>query len=247
MGIGMKSQSKQKYSKKEYPNKKNKFVRNQRTNSKSNIESNSDSEEGPDEDEFFTNNQSNNKKKNNKHAPKETKISHRPVSVVRDIPGLKIYNNRDNNNLSNNLDVRFDTALGKSLDYETIRKQYSFLDDYREKEINEMKRILKDKKLLSRLSDNEINEIKYKLQSTFSKLEALKKKDREKLALKNYIKENKDKSNKFLTRAEKRKVLLIDRFENMNSKQKNKSIERKRKRKLGKEMRQLEFSNNNRN
>lgn len=85
--------------------------------------------------------------------------------------------------------------------------------------------------------------MKYRLQSTRSKLESLKKKDREREAVKNYMKEQKAENNgKFLTRAEKRKVILVDRFEHMNSKQKNKSIERKRKRKLGKEMRALEFN-----
>lgn len=209
------------------------------------------------EDDFFSDeedNRSNMKngaqkeattKKKSKHAPKETRINHRPVSVVRDIPGL-VVRNRDGDGgsgLFGNRDVRFDTALGKSVDYETVRKQYAFLDEYREREIAEMEKILKDRKMLSRMDDNEIEEMRYKLQSTRSKLEALKKKDREKEALREYLREHKnDKNGKFLTRAEKRKVLLVDRFEHMSSKQKNKAIERKRKRKLGKEMRAMEFS-----
>ncbi|KAG0670913.1 rRNA biogenesis protein rrp36 [Pichia californica] len=211
-------------------------------------------EDSEDEDDFFSDDNSNNNnnkqkqqqsKKKNKHAPKETKINHRPVSVVRDIPGLVVRNRDSNLDSFNNRDIRFDTALGKSIDYEIVRKQYSFLDEYRETEIKEMEKILKDKKLLNRLDENQINDLKYKLQSTRSKLESLKKKDREKQALKDYIKENKNSNNnKFLTRAEKRKVLLVDRFEHMNSKQKTKSIERKRKRKLGKEMRALEFGRN---
>lgn len=201
----------------------------------------SDSDSGPEEESFFeSESKGNGKGKSNKHAPKETKNIHRPVSVVREIPGLVIPDKYRDNSI-NNGDIRFDTALGRSIDYEVVRKQYSFLDEYREKEICEMEKVLKNKKMMSKLSSNEVEEIKYKLQSTKSKLESLKKKDREKNAIKSYVKENKD-SKKFLTRAEKRKVILVDRFENMNSKQKNKSIERKRKRKLGKEMRALEFS-----
>lgn len=212
-------------------------------------------EQDSEEDDFFSaedaehgkkgRGQQNETKKKSKHAPKETRINRRPVSVVREIPGL-VVRDRDgdgDSGLFGNRDVRFDTALGKSVDYEVVRKQYSFLDGYREKEIAEMEKILKNKKLLSRMDESEVADIKYKLQSTRSKLEALKKKDREKEALKVYLREHKNDNNgKFLTRAEKRKVLLVDRFEHMNSKQQTKSIERKRKRKLGKEMRALEFS-----
>lgn len=192
--------------------------------------------------------QDDDKKKKNKHAPKETKISHRPVGVVRDIPGLDIKKDYAGDGsysggLYGNRDVRFDTALGRSVDYEVVRKQYAFLDEYREKEIKEMEGILRNKKLLSRMDENEIEELKYKLQSTKSKLQSLQKKDKEKEALKTYLREQKQENGgmKFLTRAEKRKVVLVDRFESMDSRQKNKSIERKRKRKLGKEMRALEF------
>lgn len=133
------------------------------------------------------------------------------------------------------------------MDYEVVRKQYAFLDELREKEIAQMESILKDRKMLSRMTDGEIEDLKYRLQSTKSKLETLRRKDKEKEALKRYMREQKKESGgKFLTRAEKRKVVLVDRFENMNTKQKNKSIERKRKRKLGKEMRAMEFRQGNR-
>ncbi|AWU75631.1 hypothetical protein CAS74_003958 [Pichia kudriavzevii] len=182
-------------------------------------------------------------KKTNKHAPKETRNIHRPVSVVRDIPGLEV-KNRESGLYG---DVRFEKALGKEVDYEVVRKQYAFLDELREKEIAQMESILKDRKMLSRMTDGEIEDLKYRLQSTKSKLETLRRKDKEKEALKRYMREQKKESGgKFLTRAEKRKVVLVDRFENMNTKQKNKSIERKRKRKLGKEMRAMEFRQGNR-
>lgn len=219
-----------------------------------NIIKNSNSDSEKEEEDFFDSSTSRYKedflkKKKNKHAPKETKINHKPVSVVRDIPGLEIKRDYTGDGsvhgLYTNRDVRFDTALGKSIDYEVVRKQYSFLDKYRETEIKEMENILKNKKMLSRMNENEIEELKYKLQSTKSKLESLKKKDREREALKKYMKDQKkENGGKFLTRAEKRKVVLVDRFESMNSKQKNKSIERKRKRKLGKEMRAMEFRGN---
>lgn len=235
-------------------------------------ESHSDSDSGPEqigyskteqsdsEDDFFdkndkkgnNNNNKNNttSRKKNKHAPVETKINHKPVSVVRDIPGLEIKKDYTHDGsvsgLYMNRDIRFDTALGKSIDYEVVRKQYAFLDEYRESEIKEMEKILKDKKMLARMNESEINDLKYKLQSTKSKLESLKKKDREKEALKKYMREQKvENGGRFLTRAEKRKVVLVDRFENMNRKQQNKSVERKRKRKLGKEMRAMEFRNSN--
>lgn len=208
---------------------------------------NSESED----DDFFDNKKNGKLKgnsKKNKHAPKEVKISKRPISVIREIPGLEIkkkYTEDDDSASAGGLhsrDIRFDTALGRSLDYETVRKQYGFLDEYREREIDEMRKILNNKKLVSMMEPEEIEELRYKLQSTQSKLESLRKKDREREALRKHIRESKENGEtKFLTRAEKRKVLLVDRFENMNSKEKTKSLERKRKRKLGKEMRQLEF------
>lgn len=246
----------------------NKFQNNRLANSQKRQDTYSDSDSGPEiggfrddevdseaeEDDFFDEASNGKPRKNgvsgkkSKHAPKEVKISKRPVSVVRDIPGLEIkkkYTEDDESASVGGLhsrDIRFDTALGKSMDYESVRKQYAFLDEYREREIAEMRKVLGNKKLLARMEPEEVEELRYKLQSTQSKLESLRKKDREREALRNHIRESKLKGeNKFLTRAEKRKVLLVDRFEHMNSKEKNKSLERKRKRKLGKEMRQLEF------
>lgn len=175
-------------------------------------------------------------KKTKKHAPTESSWK-KPVSVVRPIPGLTPKQTEPSLLYQ---DVRFETALGKA-DYKKARKQYSFLDEYREQEIESMEKILKDKEMTSRMSEEELKDLKYRLQSTRSRLEALRSKDRESVVLKNHMKET---GKAFIKRSDQRKLIQKDRFEHMSSSQRTKAMERKRKRKLGKEMRALEHGKN---
>ncbi|EMG48089.1 RRP36 rRNA biogenesis protein RRP36 [Candida maltosa Xu316] len=203
------------------------------------FESDSDSD-GPPTEVSSKNSNNNNSKKKSKHAPSESS-SKRPVSKIRDIPGLP---SRKSQTL--HTDIRFDAAYGKA-DLNKARKNYAFLDDYRKQEIANMEKILADKK--SKLHDYEKEEIKLQLQSLKSRMDTLKNRDLETQVLSNYKKRQMDdfKSGKvdkpyFLKRSEKRKVLQKAKFDSMKPKQREKTMERKRKKRLGKEFRQLEFN-----
>ncbi|QPG76126.1 hypothetical protein FOA43_003512 [Brettanomyces nanus] len=125
------------------------------------------------------------------------------------------------------------------LNYERIRNDYNFLDEYREKEVLEMDKALKDNKLLGRMSEEEVEGLRYKDQSIKSRLGHLKEQKFEKNALSNYKEET---GRKWIKRGDRRKVVRVAKFESMSGKQRLKSMERKRKRKMGKEMRTFAFS-----
>jgi len=185
------------------------------------------------------------KKKKSKHAPTESS-SKAPVSRVREIEGLG--SKYKDNSLYR--DIRFDAAYGKA-DLGAIRKNYAFLDEYREQELSQMKLMLKDKKAASLLSNREREDIEYKVQSLKSRLDTMKNRDLETKILSDHKKEQlkkfKDGSQTnpyFLKKSDKRKLIQKAKFDTMRSSQREKVMERKRKRRLGKEFRELEFNQN---
>ncbi|VEU24418.1 DEKNAAC105528 [Brettanomyces naardenensis] len=172
------------------------------------------------------------KKHTGKHAPTVASTK-RPVSKIREIPGLQ-----GKKQASLYRDIRFDAAYGK-VNYERIRNDYKFLDEYRTKEIDEMDGMLKNKKLMNRMDEGEVENLKYEDQSLKSRMGHLKQEQFEKEALQNYKKET---GKKWIKRSERRNVVRVAKFESMNGKQRRKTMERKRKRKLGKEMKSFAFS-----
>lgn len=183
------------------------------------------------------------KGKKNKHAPSESS-SKRPVSKVREIEGLGT-KYKDN---SLYRDIRFDAAYGKA-DLAQIRKNYAFLDGYREQEISQMKLMLKDKKASSLLSHHEREDIEFRVQSLKSRLDTMKNRDLESKILADHkheqLRKFKDGSQTnpyFLKKSDKRKLIQKAKFDTMKSSQREKVMERKRKRRLGKEFRELEFN-----
>jgi ribosomal RNA-processing protein 36 len=185
------------------------------------------------------------KKKKSKHAPAEA-LSKKPVSKVRKIPGLDINPKYSLSNLYG--DIRFDATYGKS-DLMQTRKNYAFLDEYRQQEIQSMQSILKDKKSAHMLSDYERQDIEQQLQSLKSRLDTMKNRDLEQKILSDHKREQMAKFKEggqsrpyFLKKSEKRKLIQKARFESMKSSQREKVMERKRKKRLGKEFRQLEFN-----
>ncbi|AOA61753.1 90S preribosomes component [Komagataella phaffii CBS 7435] len=168
-----------------------------------------------------------------KHAPSESSAKKR-VSKVREIPGL--LNGSGSSSLYQ--DVRFDTAFGKA-DLQKARENYKFLDEYREKEITELNKILQDDMTEQLLSEREINTIKYKIQSLKSRVDTLKNRDLENEIVRDYKRNHK---NFFLKNSDKRKLVQKAKFDSMKPSQREKVIERKRKRQLGREFKQLEFN-----
>lgn len=181
-------------------------------------------------------------KSKNKHAPTESS-SKRPVSKIRKIEGLETKSTLHQ-------DIRFDAAFGKADLHET-RKNYAFLDEYRQQEIDQLNKIIRDKKNFNKLSYYEQEEIKQNLQSLKSRLDTMKTRDLQHKILQDYkneqmknFKEGKQSNPYFLKRSEQRKLLQKAKFESMKPRQREKVMERKRKRKLGKEFRELEFRQN---
>ncbi|KAK6459953.1 hypothetical protein DFJ63DRAFT_256321 [Scheffersomyces coipomensis] len=220
------------------------FIDNEEDSEASENDSDDSDDDGPPTERYIRGNKNHSSKisKRSKHAPSESS-SKRPVSKIREIPGLKTQ--RDSTLYT---DVRFDAAYGKA-DFHKIRKDYAFLDEYRQKEIKEMESIVKDKKSSSFLSYNELEEIKLRLQSLKSRVETMKNRDLDTKILKDYKKEQIDQFKTgekntpfFLKRSDKRKLLQKARFDRMKSGQREKVMERKRKKRLGKEFRQLEFN-----
>lgn len=175
-------------------------------------------------------------KKKNKHAPSETSAK-KPVSKVRDVAGLE--------NKSMYRDIRFDAAYGKA-DLEKVRKDYSFLDEYRQNEVQDMQLELKKGKNLSYFKREKLQ---HKIQSLKSRLDTLNNRDLETKILSDHKKAqvSKFKSGEqtnpyFLKKSDKRKLIQKAKFENMKSSQREKVMERKRKRRLGKEFKELEFN-----
>mmetsp|Transcript_3993 Transcript_3993/g.4425 ORF Transcript_3993/g.4425 Transcript_3993/m.4425 type:complete len:304 (-) Transcript_3993:699-1610(-) len=175
-------------------------------------------------------------KKKNKHAPSEAS-SKRPVSKIRDIGGLE--------NKTMYRDIRFDPAYGKA-NLDEVRKNYSFLDDYRQQEVQEMEQVLKKDKNLSQFNKQKLE---FKIQSLKSRLDTLNNRDLENKILSEHKKEQlaKFKSGKqanpfFLKKSDKRKLIQKAKFDNMKASQREKVMERKRKRRLGKEFKELEFN-----
>lgn len=181
------------------------------------------------------------KKKKSKHAPTESS-SKRPVSKIRKLEGM---NPKYTQGLHQ--DIRFDAAFGKA-DLQEARKNYGFLDEYRQNEISQLQNIIKDKKTFNSLPGHEQEEIKFQLQSLKSRLDTLKNRDLQNRILNDYkrqqvenIKSGKQSTPYFLKKSEQRKLLQKAKFDSMKPGQREKVIERKRKRKLGKEFKELEF------
>ncbi|CAI4799976.1 CDG_1a_G0051830.mRNA.1.CDS.1 [Saccharomyces cerevisiae] len=180
-------------------------------------------------------------KKKSKHAPVE-QSSKKRVPRVRNIPGLEIPRNKRSNLYQ---DIRFDKSTGKALDSSIIRKRYQFLDEYREKEIDELQKLLQDRKFLSKIDQGEREEMEQRLKSMKSRLQSMKNKDLEREILKEYENDmNKNNNTRYhLKKSEKRKVVQKWKFDHMKAKQREKVMERKRKKRLGKEFKQFEFHN----
>jgi ribosomal RNA-processing protein 36 len=207
----------------------------------------SEPEQGSDSEGFFDSeddseaeqsSRGNKKSKRSKHAPKETS-SKKAVKRIRQIPGLE---NKKESTLYT--DVRFDAAFGKA-DVNRIRKDYKFLDDYRESEIKEIQSVLKNPKVRNGLDNDEVEELEYESKSLKSRLDTLKNRELQQKVLDDYKKKMNSSSTGgkyYLKKSEQRKIIQKHKYDSMKSSQREKVIERKRKRRLGKEFKQLEFN-----
>lgn len=177
----------------------------------------------------------NNKDKNaklsrsSKHAPQE-QSSKKPVSRRREILADPRRKARD---------PRFDPLMGE-VDEEKSRRAYAFLDEYRDREMADLKTQIKTTK-----SPAEKEALKRQLLSMESKKKAQKKKDEADGLLREHRNKEKElvaqgKQPFYLKKSEQKKQLLTNRFADMSKGQVDRAIERKRKKVAGKERKELD-------
>jgi ribosomal RNA-processing protein 36 len=167
-------------------------------------------------------------KRSSKHAPQEL-TSKKPVSRRREILADPRRKARD---------PRFE-ALSGTLDEAKLAKNYSFLEEYREKEMAELRAQIKKTKDVNAKDD-----LKRQLLSMESKKKARQKKEDEAKLLQEHRQKEKElvaqgKQPFYLRKSEQKKQLLMNRYADMSKSQVNKAIERKRKKVTSKEKKEL--------
>jgi len=169
--------------------------------------------------------------RSSKHAPTELS-SKKAVSRKREVvPVIKRLFR----------DPRFE-ALAGPVDDSKVKAAYSFLDDYREDEMKELKEAIKKTK------DEDTKErLKRALMSMESKKKADLRKKKEQEILDRHRKEEKElvkqgKKPFYLKKAEQKKRMLMDQYGNLKGKQLDRVIERRRKKVEGKEKKRMPFA-----
>lgn len=130
-------------------------------------------------------------------------------------------------------------SLSGPLDTEKTKRNYSFLETYRDDEINELKATIRKTK-----DPGAIEKLKHALLSMESRKKSQQAKDLQQEILRKHRKEEKGKIEQgkkpfYLKKADQKKLALTQRFEGMKEKQVEKVIERRRKKQAGKERRSM--------
>ncbi|KAH6892067.1 hypothetical protein B0T10DRAFT_284016 [Thelonectria olida] len=173
-------------------------------------------------------------KRSSKHAPQE-QSSKRPVRRGRDFVPDDTQPRRQQYR-----DPRFDPLVGR-LDEEKAHKNYAFLDEYRDKEMADLRVQIKKTKNLT-----EKERLKRELLSMESKKKSRVRKEEEQNLLKEHRKREKDlvaqgKTPFYLKKSEQKKQLLTERYASMSKGQVDRAIERKRKKYAGKEKKEMDY------
>ncbi|KAI6354124.1 rRNA biogenesis protein rrp36 [Pyricularia grisea] len=171
-----------------------------------------------------------------KSAPEEMS-SKRPVSRYREVV------KPPPNARPKPRDVRFEQELTGE-DYQRFRRNYAFLDQYRDEEMAKLREIISRKKGVTP-ADRE--DAKLKLRKMEDEKRSQERKDREYELMREHKKKEKElvkqgKKPFFLKKSEQKKLLLMDKFAGMSKSQVDKAIEKKRKKVAGKEKKQLPFA-----
>jgi ribosomal RNA-processing protein 36 len=169
--------------------------------------------------------------RSSKHAPTEIS-SKKAVSRKREVVAVPNREYRD---------PRFEATAG-IIDQSKVRKAYSFLDDYREDEMKELKTAVKEAK-----DEYSKEKLKRALLSMESRKKAQIRKDKEQEILDKHRKEEKEavkqgKKPFYLKKAEQKKRMLFDQYGELKGKQLDRVIERRRKKVEGKEKKRMPFA-----
>ncbi|KAK3370160.1 hypothetical protein B0H63DRAFT_486326 [Podospora didyma] len=173
-------------------------------------------------------------KRASKHAPAEM-TSKKAVSRRRDFVTVPTAQPRD---------PRFGPLVGAPVDEVKLRKAYSFLDDYLEDEMKQLREAIKK-------TGKKDPVAKEKLQRALMVMESKKKtqvrKDRERHVIEEHRRQEKElvaqgKQPFYLKKAEQKKRVLIDQFSGLKKGQVDHAIERKRKKVASKEKKLLPYA-----
>ncbi|KAL0631735.1 rRNA biogenesis protein rrp36 [Maublancomyces gigas] len=174
-------------------------------------------------------------KRSSKHAPQEI-TSKRAVTRRREIvaPILTA--------ATQPRDPRFDDAVKGVFDERVFKKNYGFLEDYREDEMKALKQEMTKTK-----DEGRKEELKKMVVSMQSKKQQQERKDRTVELVREHKKKEREaikqgKKPFYLKKAEQKKMLLMDKYSKLNEKQLDKVVEKKRKRKAQKEHKNIPFS-----
>ncbi|KAG0637718.1 rRNA biogenesis protein RRP36 [Tuber brumale] len=173
-------------------------------------------------------------KRSSKHAPQEISskraVTRRREAIAPIIPVAQAAR-----------DPRFDTAVKGVYDEKVFKKNYSFLDDYREDEMKALKQeIFKSK------DEQKKERLKKELLSMESRRRTEKNKEQGEKVVREHRKRERElikqgKKPFYLKKAEQKKLLLIEKYSKLNEKQLEKVMEKKRKRKSQKERKSMPF------
>lgn len=164
--------------------------------------------------------------RSSKHAPAEIS-SKKAVSRRREVVQARRLDYRD---------PRFEPLSGP-IDEAKLRKNYSFLEIYRDSEIAELRAAI----LNSRDADS-LEKLKKALRSMESRKKTQAAKDQEQAVLRAYRAKEKElviqgKKPFYLKRGERKRLALVERFEGLKENQVDKIVERRRKKKTARERR----------
>lgn len=164
--------------------------------------------------------------RSSKHAPAELS-SKKAVSRRREVVQARRIDHRD---------PRFEPFTGP-IDEAKLKKNYSFLETYRDSEIAELRAAVLNSKDVDSL---EI--LKKALQSMESRKKTEAVKDQEQAVLRAFRAKEKElvmqgKRPFYLKRGEQKRLALVERFEGLKDKQVDKVVERRRKKKTTRERR----------
>jgi ribosomal RNA-processing protein 36 len=168
--------------------------------------------------------------RSSKHAPTEIS-SKKAVSRRREVVPVAKREFRD---------PRFEPLSGY-VDESKVRAAYSFLDEYREDEMKELKSAIKTTK-----NEDAKEKLKRALISMESKKKAQMRKQKEQEILDKHRKEEKElvrqgKQPFYLKKAEQKKRVLLDQFGELTGKKLDRVIERRRKKQEGREKKKMPF------
>ncbi|KAK9450582.1 uncharacterized protein V1518DRAFT_414197 [Limtongia smithiae] len=163
-------------------------------------------------------------KHHSKHAPREIS-SKKPVSRLREVVETTKITRRD---------PRFENLAG-TYNETQFRKNYAFLDKYRQDELEKMKTQIQQSK-----DPRERQRLDRERQSLESKLLAMKRKDFERQVIKEHDKKERElvkegKKPFYLKRGDKRNLVLTKKFDEMKKSAIDRAILRRRKKTISKE------------